>query len=366
MSRRQARYERRKAKRAEKQKKYKKYDDFEKVASLESLYKAARKASRGVKWKASTQRYLINILFRIHETRKQLLAEKDIRKGFICFDINERGKVRHIKSVHFSERVVQKSLCTNVLYPMFMRNLIYDNSASQKGKGTSFAHDRIEKYLRKYYKKYGNNGYTLTIDFKSYFENIQHKPLIELYKRTFTDKKLINLATSFIKAFGDKGLGLGSETSQINAVVYPNSIDHYIKNVVEFYNRYMDDSPIVAPNKEFLEDLLKELTIKYQELGIMLNPKKTCIKDIKHGFKFLKTKFYLADSGKIIKKPCRNCITRERQKLKKQLKLYKQGIISEKEIKQSFISWSGSMLRRNAKRTVYEMTKVYNRIYERG
>lgn len=362
MSRRQKRYERRKAKREEAKQKYEKYDDFENVASLSSLYNAAWKASNGVRWKASTQRFLINLLFRVHDTRKKLLAEKDIRKGFICFDINERGKVRHIKSVHFSERIVQKSLCTNVLYPAFTHNLIYENSASQKGKGTLFASQIVEKQLREHYKKYGNTGYILMIDFKSYFENIEHKPLIDLYKKTFKDEKLINLSISFITAFGDKGLGLGSETSQINAVAYPNAIDHYIKDSIKSYSRYMDDSPAISNSKEKLKDLLKEIKPMYDELGINLNAKKTHITKLKNGFVFLKTRFILTDSGKIIKKPCRKSITRERQKLKKQIKLFNKGLITKEEIRQSYESWAGSMLRRNARKTVYEMNKLYKQV----
>ncbi|MBO4738813.1 MAG: hypothetical protein J5606_04545, partial [Bacteroidales bacterium] len=96
------------------------------------------------------------------------MQDKDIRRGFIEFDICERGKMRHIRSVHFSERVVQKSLCTNVLYPVLTNNLITDNGASQKGKGTHFATQRLIKYLHKYYRKYGNDGYVLSLDFKSY------------------------------------------------------------------------------------------------------------------------------------------------------------------------------------------------------
>lgn len=135
--RREQRYQRRKAARLKKRQEIiGKYDDFERVASLNSLYEAAREASKGVDWKASVQRYNSLLLFNISKTRAELLAGKDIRRGFICFDICERGKLRHIKSVHFSERVVQKSFCTNIIYPTFTRSLIYDNGASQQGKGT--------------------------------------------------------------------------------------------------------------------------------------------------------------------------------------------------------------------------------------
>lgn len=56
--RREQRYQRRKAARLKKrQETIGKYDDFERVASLNSLYEAAREASKGVDWKASVQRY---------------------------------------------------------------------------------------------------------------------------------------------------------------------------------------------------------------------------------------------------------------------------------------------------------------------
>ena len=135
MSRRSARRERRNKQRLEKKNKLKQYDDFEKVAGIKSLYNSAKKASKGVKWKASVQRYLLSILFKVSRTRKDLLNNKDIRGGFIEFVINERGKSRNIKSVHFNERVVQKSICLNALYPVLTHNLIYDNCASQKGLG---------------------------------------------------------------------------------------------------------------------------------------------------------------------------------------------------------------------------------------
>lgn len=105
------------------------------------------KPRRALTGKASVQRYNSLLLFNISKTRAELLAGKDIRRGFICFDICERGKLRHIKSVHFSERVVQKSFCTNIIYPTFTRSLIYDNGASQQGKGTQFSDQQTDDSL---------------------------------------------------------------------------------------------------------------------------------------------------------------------------------------------------------------------------
>lgn len=364
MGRRQDRYLRRKAEREKKKEKFKDIN-FEKVAGLDALFDAAYQSAKGVKWKASVQKYLLNILFNILKARKNLLDKKDIRLGFIEFDINERGKIRHIRSVHFSERVIQKALCTNVLYPVLTSNLIMDNGASQKNKGTHFASQRLIKSLHKYFRHHGNEGYVLTIDFKSYFDNINHEKLKEIYRQNFTDENILKLSNDFIDAFGEKGLGLGSETSQISAVAYINSIDHFIKENlgIKAYGRYMDDSYIIHPSKSVLKSILQVLNEKYEQLGIKVNPKKTNIKKLKNGFTFLKTRFFLTDTGKVIKKPCRSSITRQRKRLKRQAVLYEKGIIGLETIKGSFQSWLGSMKYRTARRTVYTMKCLYNKLF---
>lgn len=364
--RREQRYQRRKAARLKKrQETIGKYDDFERAASLNSLYEAAREASKGVDWKASVQRYNSLLLFNISKTRAELLAGKDIRRGFICFDICERGKLRHIKSVHFSERVVQKSFCTNIIYPTFTRSLIYDNGASQQGKGTQFATNRLTTHLRRHFRKYGREGGILLIDFSDYFGNVAHEPLFEIYRQIFTDPRVIALGMSFISAFGDKGLGLGSETSQINAVMLPNRADHYAKEVLRIrgYGRYMDDTYLLHHSIAYLEECLEKLRVIYSEYGIVINEKKTKIVDLKHGFTFLKTHFYITETGRIIKKPCRDSITRERRKLKKQAALVASGVLTFDEVRHSYASWRGSMSHRDAYRTVQSMDRLFNRLF---
>lgn len=363
MTRRQKRYLRRKEKR-EKNKPEIKYDD---IISYSALYNSAFCSAKGVKWKASVQRYLLNLFSMLYQTRKALLQQKNVCEGFIEFDISERGKTRHIRSVHFKERVIQKSLCQNALIPAMTRNLIADNGASQKGKGTHYSIKRLEKHLRNHYRKYGNNGYILLIDFKKYFDNINHDKLKELIREYFNDKKLLKLSDDFINAFGDIGLGLGSETSQINAVTYLNKIDHFIKEKarIKGYGKYMDDSYFIHHDKSYLVDLLKELKNLYSEYGVNLNEKKTCIVPLKQGFTFLKTRFFLTDTGEIIKKPCHVSIVRERRKLKKQVGLLQKGVLSEKDIEISFASWLGSMIHRHARRTVYETKMLYKKILKK-
>ncbi len=367
--RQEGRYQRRRAKReARKREKFRDFDNYENVIAMTALNDAADEAMRGVSWKASVQRYNMTRLLNIYRTHVKLKAGKDIRKGFICFDLMERGKLRHIKSVHFSERVVQKSLCKNALYPVLTNSLIYDNGASQKGKGTQFAIDRMTVHLQRHIHRHGREGAILLIDFSDYFGRIDHEALKEIYHKSFEDEKLIKLGISFIDAFGDKGLGLGSETSQINAVAFRSPLDHYIKEELRIkgYGAYMDDSYLIHEDVEYLKECLEKIKVFCERYGIVLNTKKTKICDLKHGFTFLKTRFFITETGHIIRKPCREAIIRERRKLKKQAKLLREGILTFNDVRTSYASWKGSMSHKDAYRTVGHMDKLFNRLFIDG
>jgi hypothetical protein len=193
----------------------------------------------------SVQRYEANALRNVAETRRKLLADESVQNGFVEFSLRERGKTRHIKSVHISERVVQKSLCDNVLVPLLSHSLIHDNGASVKGKGVHFALRRLICHLSRFYRcNRTNGGYALLVDFKKFFDSVDHKILFALLGKKIKDPRARELTKNFITVFGDgKSLGLGSQVSQICAVFYPDRLDHYIKENlrIKYYGRYMDD-----------------------------------------------------------------------------------------------------------------------------
>ena len=278
--RREARYQRRKAARMKKKAAaLREYGDFETVFSFERLYESYRASVRGVGWKASTQRYKAASLANVTKTHEELIAGRYRSKGFYEFDIVERGKPRHIRSVHISERVVQRCLCDYCLVPMLSRSFIYDNGASLRGKGYDFAVSRVTHFLAEHYRKRGREGYVLVFDFSKYFDTAQHEPVFREFERSGIDDRLVSLSKYFIQNFGDVGLGLGSQVSQIAALALPNRIDHYIKDVLgmKYYARYMDDGCIISESKEKLEICLRELRRLCAEHGIRLNPKKTQI-----------------------------------------------------------------------------------------
>lgn len=367
--RHKAREERRKQKRTEKrEEKLKVFDDFNQIVNPDNLCQAFKKARKNVSWKESVQRYEANLLPNVLETRKKLLAGESVHKGFKEFTLHERGKIRHIKSIDISERVVQKCLASNVLIPILENSLIYDNGASIKGKGIHFALRRLTEHLRKFYVNNGNSnaGYALTIDFSKFFDNIDHEILIKQLKTHIKDERIILLVKQFISVFGEgKSLGLGSEISQICAVYYPSCLDHFIKEKlrIKYYGRYMDDMYLIHADKKFLQHCLYEIKQMCCKLKITLNEKKTRIVKLSQGFLFLKGRYILSQTGKIIKLPGKSSTTRMRRKLKKFKCLLDSGKMSLLDVYTAYQSWRGNYKRRfNAYYRVCNMDKVYNSI----
>ena len=340
---------------------------YEILTDLNILHEAYLQCKKGVEWKESVQRYGMYELLNIAELSESLKNHTYRQKPFYEFDINERGKKRHIKSLHISDRVLQRALCDNILTPATKKYLIYDNGASVKGKGIEFTRKRLQAHLEKYYRRYGRDGYVLQIDFSKYFDNIRHDVVIEQFKKLIDDERVIKLLTELVATFGEdnKSVGIGSQISQVIGIYYPTEIDNYCKIVkaCKFYGRYMDDTYIIHPDKKFLRELLHDIEAICDRLGIVINKKKTQIIKLSQGFTFLKIRYIYGEHGKIIKIPCRNSITRERHKLRKLRGRLEAGKITAAEIKEQYKSWRGNIIKYNAYKSVRSTDALYKSLF---
>lgn len=364
--RREVRYQRRKAHRAEKKAdKHGLNDCFDWVFSYDHLYHSYKMCRRGVAWKGSVQKYITQAPLNVAQTYNRLHTGKFKTTGFFEFDIMERGKLRHIRSVTIGERVVQRCLCDYALVPMLSRTFIYDNGASMEKKGYTFASKRLTQHLQQHYRKYGTEGYVLLFDFSKFFDRVSHTLVKSILRKEFTDERIIALADHFIDAFGSIGMGLGSQISQIFALASANRLDHYIKEVcrIKGYGRYMDDGYLIHPDKAYLQRCLEGIKAICAELEITLNTKKTQIVKLSHGFTFLKVRYYLQPNGKVVKKIYRRSVTKMRHKLKTFQKMVYQGKMSYDDVYQSFQSWRAYASTFNAKRTIQSMTDLYNSLF---
>lgn len=368
IERHEARYQRRKAKRLEKRKRVAAmYSNYENIFSFDALYNAYKLCKQGTTWKSSVQTYGYTLSAKLAKLVDICSSPDNFKfKGFFEFDINERGKIRHIKSVDIEERVVQRSFDDNCLIPILRRYLIYDNGATLKGKGPHFQMKRLCIHLHNHYKKYGLNGFIYLFDFHDYFGSIPINMLIEKEREKIIIETMCKWLERFILPFGEKGLGLGSQTSQISAVFYPNPIDHYIKDQmgIEGYDRYMDDGFIICHSKKYLKKCIAGIKELSDKLGLKLNEKKCRIQKISKQFTFLKTRIRLTKDGKIIKKIVRKTVTRERRKLRKYRKLYDTGQMTFERIHMSFKSWVGSMKKRGIlRKSLCKLYDLFNELF---
>lgn len=306
---------------------------FEEVFTFENLYTSYKNCCKGVNWKTSTKNYQLRAVQNIVTTYQLLQEGKYRHKPYKKFTINERGKTRHISAQHISDRIVQKCYCDNFLVPLLSKRLIYDNGASIKGKGFLFTANRLKAHLQRYYREHKTNkGYILTFDFSKYFDSIDHEILLQKTRKIIEDDRLYLLYKYFIECFeGNKGLGLGSQISQISALFYTNDLDHYIKehHKMKFYGRYMDDGYIICESKEKLRECLQTI-IKFSEgLKIKVNLKKTHIARIDKGFMFLNRHWLLKETGYIKTKPSHSTL----QRLKKRYRKIKDIATSDAQIR---------------------------------
>lgn len=363
--RRAARRARRDAKRAANRAKRIESCTLEEVADIDNLYKCARDCAHGVAWKSAVQRYLANILPNVLKTHADLMAGNDIRRGFVEFDIFERGKLRHITSVHYSERVVHKALNRYALAPAIWPTLAPGCTANIKGRGTDFAVSRLKQQLARHYRKYGAEGYVLLVDFSNFFGNIDHAATKRLIDRALDDERIKALMYAQVDSHGTRGLGLGSEPNQILAVALPSPVDHMLLRTpcVLASGRYMDDLYCIALDKADLRGVLADIRSECAKLGIVVNEKKTRIVKLTRGFTFLKKRFNYGETGKVIVRPCRSAVTRERRKLKKLAAFVERGEMTRDQALQSYQSWRGSMMRLDARRTVANMDALFTRLF---
>ena len=179
------------------------------------------------------------------------------------------------------------------------------------------------------------------------------------------DPRVVALEHRLIDAQGDVGLGLGSEPNQICAVAHPNRIDHFVTEMLrpEAYGRYMDDFYLIHESKDYLQVCLLLIEGKCAELGIELNQRKTRVVKLTRGFTWLKKRIFYTETGRIVVKPCRDSITRERRKLKKMARMVADGIMTPEQVERSYQSWRGGMKRLDAHRSVRAMDALYRSLF---
>ena len=341
-------------------------DLIESIIGFDALYDSMYRCKNNVLWKTSVSHYYLNGIESTLKLEKQLKDGTYKPKPPKKFTITAPKK-REAVSIAFRDRVFQRSLNDTIIYPIMTKSFIYDNCACQKGKGTDFARERLHTFMRKYYRKYGNNeGYVLQMDISGYYPNMSHSLIEEQFKA-----KLPKVAYEMSKRVledqydGEIGYNPGSQMIQIAGISALDKLDHYIKEAlrVKFYIRYMDDSLIIHNDKEYLEKCLEEIKIKLKDFGFELHPKKTKIFKLNKEIKFLGFTHRLTNTGKIVMLVCSDTVRRERRKLVRMSHLVQKGYMKKSKVDECYQSWKAHASKGNSFKLIQRMDKFYKDLW---
>ena len=312
---------------------------FDEAMSYKNLRKALNRCCKNVRWKRSV------IGYELHAPIHTLKLIEDIQNNtykispYQLFTIYE-PKQRDIIATRIRDRQIQMSLCDNGLYEDLTEHFIYDNCACQVGKGTDFALKRLKIHLGRFYRKHGKDGWVLKLDVKHFFQSTRHDVAKQAVAKRVSDEKARQFVFDVIDSFGEIGIGLGSQISQLVELAVLDDLDHYIKEVlrIKAYVRYMDDFILIHEDKEYLQYCWEQIKIKLAEIGLQLN-KKSTLYPLRHGVKFLKWRLVLSDTGKVNMYIDPAKLGKQRRKMKKLIYKEKYGEVEQGTTLICLIAW---------------------------
>lgn len=354
------------------------------IADANNLYDSMMLARKGTSWKSSVQRFYWHSLHCIAELQRGLDALDEDREGAYEptdgaeFFANERGCIRPITALVMDDRVVSHCVNDLDLMPKITPHLIYDNSASLKGKGVDFARNRMRVALERYASREGTDvGYIRLKDCSKYYDNIIHDNALRMV-RQFTDNDLaVKIVRLFLKhaeldvsdlsdelfelakktkfdrvkwrmgnhpkggtKFLRKGVPVGDQFSQTIGVFYPWRVDNEakIRQGSKSFQRYMDDSADIDRSLDCLKKRSEAVDEKANEIGLFTNKKKTTCARIDRWFVWLKRKYRLKD-GKVEMRIRPKSVTEMKRRLRKMKRKVDAGKFTTEYVAQIAKSW---------------------------
>ena len=338
------------------------------VISFDALYESMLKCKKGVLWKDSAAGFYLRAGEKILNLSKQLQNGTYRAKPPMHFMITS-PKPREIASVAFRDRVYQRSLNDNVVYPTMVRSFIYDNYACIKGKGTDAARNRLKEFLRRYYRKHGQAGYVCQFDIKGYYPNMNHAMTEETFRKKLDPQSFERVKTILRDQYGgDAGYNPGSQLVQIAGIAVLDGMDHFIKEQlhIKLYIRYMDDFLLIHQDKEYLEECKERIRQYLTGLKFQINEKKTRVYPLKDGIEFLGFTFRLTSTGKVLMLIRPENVKRERKKLYRLVQKCKRGEIPKESVDESYKAWRTHAAKGNSFKLIQRMDRYYSDLWKNG
>lgn len=260
---------------------------------------------------------------------REIYSKTYVPRASTTFIVNKPVK-REIFAADFRDRIVHHFLF-NQVNPWWNRHFIEDNYSCRVGKGTLYGIRRLDHHIRSVSQNYTRQTYILKLDVLGYFMSLSRK---QLYQRAiwgldhqFPDEGYVYQVCKFlwkVIVFNDpldgvqygcprsawkglppskslfsqpkgQGIAIGNLTSQLLSNIYLDQLDRYVTLQLGFkhYGRYVDDFYIVSNNKAELTAAMDQIeTYLYNNLALILHPKKRYLQECHKGVAFLGAVIY--------------------------------------------------------------------------
>lgn len=338
--------------------------DYEKVCDFGNLYRAYKNSKSGKGFSKSKVKFQVVALDGIHQIKRRLETKTYQISPYRQFVIYE-PKERVIKVGSFQDKIVQHSICDNILLPQLKKEFIQTNYAGQINKGTLYGLNCLSSQMYLAYCKYGYDCWIIKADISKFFYSIDRDILKDIVEYFVEDKNVYWLCKKFIDSTEGIGLPLGNQISQVFALLFLSGLDHFITGElgVKYYGRYMDDFYLIVRSKNYAKYCLDAIYTFIDSLNLKLNGK-TQIIPFKNGVKFCGFHIYVTKDGKVIRKLANDKKRTAKKKYIKMAKLVREGRLEKEKFLESYCAWKNHISHGNCIKLGYEMDKCIQEILE--
>lgn len=271
------------------------------LTSLDNLYQCWLMVRKGKTDSPRIQRFGQDPLRYLVAIQKQLRARKFTFGPYKTFTVQEK-KFRVVVDAPTKDRIVHWMLYRYML-AIWQPRFIHDTYGNLPERGTHAAVRRLAEFARS-----PESVWVLQLDISKYFYSVSHEILLQRALRHIGDHDVRQLLIALIQSFQtgsqfdglfapsslyrrteDKGMPIGSLSSQLLANIYLDPIDHQVKEVfrVRRYLRYVDDIAALAKSRNELLAIQAQILATLAAEGLAINPKKTRLAPVRSGIPFL-------------------------------------------------------------------------------
>ena len=346
---------------------------FDEMTSFEWLERSYRKARRQKRYRPEVLKFSSDLDANLLTIQAQLRDEAfhfgPYRKHWVYVP-----KKRMVMALPFDSRVVPWAIYLE-LKPFYQKLMIEDSYACLDDKGSLAAAQRLQYWLRQIEHKPG--WYSLKLDISKYFYRIDHAVLLNILSQRIKDDRLMRLIENIVNCdgerfglprfmgpddveadewLGDVGMPIGNLTSQLFANIYLNELDQFCKHRLRIrkYDRYMDDTVALAPDKATANGWKDEIEgFLAERLRLDLN-RKTAIRPANQNIEFVG---YILNAHSLrLRKPT---VRRMKSAYRGICARYFSGQMTEQEFKRRVAAYEGMMRHTDNTGLRYQMNKIY-------